>query len=161
MLEASIGTFRVLKERSAIAEVLIALGRLATSQGDNETAQASYQESWDLLRTIGAKELSINCLEGYGEVLVAQGAPGKAVQLWATAATSRAAIMSPMPPIYRTSYTQASNQPGLRVAKPHSNKSICRRDRFISQHLALSSSTFARRPWSGTGNAMHQSPSPV
>jgi len=106
-LEASIGTFRVLKERSATAEVLIALGRLARLENDYEAAQASYQESWDLLRTIGAKELSISCLEGYGEVLVPQGAPGKAVQLWATAATVRAEIMAPMPPVYRTSYIQA------------------------------------------------------
>jgi predicted ATPase/class 3 adenylate cyclase len=106
-LEASIGSFRVLKERSAIAEVLIALGRLATLERDYEAAQASYKESWDLLRTISAKELSISCLEGYGEVLVAQGAARNAVQLWATAATVRAEIMAPMPPIYRTSYIQA------------------------------------------------------
>ncbi len=107
MLDASIGTFRVLKEPSAIADVLISFGRLATLQGDTETAQTSYQESWALLQTIDAKELSINCLEGYGETLVAQGEPKRAVQLWATAATVRATIMSPMPPVYRPSYNQA------------------------------------------------------
>jgi predicted ATPase/class 3 adenylate cyclase len=106
-LEASIGSFRVLKERSGIAEVLIALGRLATLEHDYEAAQASYKESWNLLRTISAKEMSISCLEGYGEVLVAQGSVQKAVQLWATAATVRADIIAPMPPIYRTSYIQA------------------------------------------------------
>jgi tetratricopeptide (TPR) repeat protein len=107
MLEASIGSFRVLKERSAIAEVLISFGRLAMLERDTESAQASYQESWDLLRTLRATELSISCLEGYAEALVAQAAPAKAVQLWATAATVRATIMSPMPPIYRPSYIQA------------------------------------------------------
>jgi hypothetical protein len=60
-----------------------------------------------LLRTISAKEPSISCLEGYGEVLVARGAAGDAVKLWATAATVRADIIAPMPPIYRTSYIQA------------------------------------------------------
>jgi hypothetical protein len=97
----------VLKERSAVADVLITIGRLTLSQADNQAAQASYQESWNLLQTIAAKELSLSCLEGYGEVLVVQGAFRKAVQLWATAATVRAAIMSPMPPIYRPSYLQA------------------------------------------------------
>jgi tetratricopeptide (TPR) repeat protein len=114
VLEASIGTFRVLKERSAIGEVLMALGRLARVQGDNEAARDCYAESWDLLRTIGAKELSASCLEGYGEVLVAQGAPKRAVQLWATAATVRAAITAPMPPVYRASYIQA-----VAIARQH------------------------------------------
>jgi tetratricopeptide (TPR) repeat protein len=107
VLEASIATFRVLKERSAIGEVLMALGRLTRVQGDHEAARDCYAESWDLLRTIGAKELSVSCLEGYGEVLVAQGAPKRAAQLWATAATVRAAIVAPMPPVYRAPYLQA------------------------------------------------------
>ena len=38
---------------------------------------------------------------------MALGEPRKAVRLWGTAATVRAAIMAPMPPIYRTSYIQA------------------------------------------------------
>ena len=107
MLEASIGTFRVLKERSAVASALIALGRLASVQSDKETERASYQESWDLLRMIEAKELSASLLEAYGEALVAQGAAKKAVSLWATAATVRATIMAPMPPVFRASYVRA------------------------------------------------------
>jgi predicted ATPase/class 3 adenylate cyclase len=114
MLEASIGTFRVLKERTAIGEALMALGRLTNVQGDNETARAAYMESWELLRTTGAKERSVSCLEGYGEVLVAQGATKRAVQLWATAATERAAIIAPMPPVYRASYIQA-----VEIARQH------------------------------------------
>ncbi len=107
MLEASIGTFRVLNERSAIGEVLMTLGRLTNMQGDTEAARAAYMESWELLRTIGAKERSISCLEGYGEILLAQEEPKRAVQFWATAATERAAIIAPMPPVYRASYNQA------------------------------------------------------
>ena len=106
-LEASLATFRVLKERSAIGDVLLALGRLAQVQGDHEAAQDCYTESWHVLRSIGATEPSVSCLEGYGEVLIAQGATKKAVQLWATAATVRATIIAPMPPVYRASYRQA------------------------------------------------------
>src|SRR5205085_3379974 len=66
-----------------------------------------YEESWALLRAIGAKELSAACLEGYGQVLLAQGALRPAVRLWAAAATVRAAIVAPMPPVYRQAYLQA------------------------------------------------------
>ena len=55
----------------------------------------------------GDKELTAACLEGYGEVLVAQGEAKWAVQLWGIAATIRAEIVAPMPPIYRPDYVQA------------------------------------------------------
>jgi predicted ATPase/class 3 adenylate cyclase len=113
-LEASMSTFRALNERAAIGDVLMTLGRLAAAEGDYEAAQSAYTESWELLRTTGLKERSVSCLEGYGEVLVAQEAPEKAVQLWATAATVRAAIIAPMPPVYRASYRQA-----LTIARQH------------------------------------------
>ena len=41
------------------------------------------------------------------EVLVAQGEARWAVQLWGIAATVRAEIVAPMPPIYRPDYIQA------------------------------------------------------
>jgi hypothetical protein len=40
-------------------------------------------------------------------VLVAQGEARWAVQLWGIAATVRAEIVAPMPPIYRPDYIQA------------------------------------------------------
>lgn len=113
-LEASISTFRVLQERTATGEVLLALGRLAATEGEYEVARTACTESWELLRTTGAKERLASCLEGYGEVLVAQEASEKAVHLWATAATVRATIIAPMPPVYRASYRQA-----LAIARQH------------------------------------------
>ena len=85
----------------------MALGRQANAEGDYKSAQTAFAESWELLRTTGAKEHSVSCLEGYGEVLALQNEPVRAVQLWATAATVRAAIIAPMPPVYRVSYRQA------------------------------------------------------
>ncbi|HEX6484644.1 MAG TPA: adenylate/guanylate cyclase domain-containing protein [Ktedonobacteraceae bacterium] len=106
MLEDNLATLRTMGDRSGPAEILMALGRLAAFQGHNEDAQSCYQESWMLLQAIGAKELSAACLEGYGEV-VAQDAPQLAVQLWGAAATVRAAILAPIPPIYRPAYLSA------------------------------------------------------
>ena len=107
VLEESLATFKAIGERSGTAEALIALARLAAYQGENEPALACYVESWGLLRALGARKLSATCLEGYGEVAVALGEPERAAQLWGTAATVRAAIVAPMPPIYRTDYTRA------------------------------------------------------
>ena len=55
----------------------------------------------------GDRELAAACLEGYGEVLVAQGKAKSAVQLWWIAAAVRAEIVAPIPPIYRPDYIQA------------------------------------------------------
>jgi predicted ATPase/class 3 adenylate cyclase len=107
MLEESLAIFKAVGDRSCAAEALIALARLAAYRGENEAALACYTESWGLLRAIGARELSATCLEGCGEVALAQGEPGWAARLWGTAATVRAAIVAPMPPIYRTDYTRA------------------------------------------------------
>jgi tetratricopeptide (TPR) repeat protein len=106
MLAESLITLRTIGDRSGTAEVLINLGRLAAYQGDNKAALACYEESWSLLQTIGAKELSAACLEAYGGI-VSQDAPKSAVQLWGSAATVRAAILAPIPPIYRATYLAA------------------------------------------------------
>jgi predicted ATPase/class 3 adenylate cyclase len=106
MLEESLITLRTIGDRSGTAEVLINLGRLAAYRGDNKAALARYEESWSLLQTIGAKELSAACLEGYGGI-ISQDAPKLAVQLWGSAATVRAAILAPIPPIYRATYLAA------------------------------------------------------
>jgi len=107
LLAESLAIFKAVGDRSGTAEALIVLARLAAYRGENEAALACYVESWGLLRAIGARELSATCLEGCGEVALAQGEPGRAARLWGTAATVRAAIVAPMPPIYRTDYTRA------------------------------------------------------
>ena len=107
LLEESLATFKTMEDRFGAAEAHIALARLAASQGDEEAARALYKTSWELLGSAGAKELNAACLEGFGEVLLAANATERAVELWAIAATVRAAIVAPMPPIYRVSYVQA------------------------------------------------------
>ena len=110
MVEESIAIFKSIADRFGTAEARIALARVQSFEGKHEAARACYQESWQLLKTMDAKEVSAACLEGYGEVLVALGtreATNLAVKLWGTAATVRAAIVAPMPQVYRTAYRQA------------------------------------------------------
>ncbi len=107
MLEESLTIFKAVGERSGSAEVLISLARLASNQDEHEVAQSFYEESWELLRAIGARESAATILEGYGEILAAQGALNQAVQMWGTAATIRAAIVAPIPPVYRTTYIRS------------------------------------------------------
>jgi tetratricopeptide (TPR) repeat protein len=107
LLEESQATFKTVEDRFGAAETHIALARLAASQGDEEAARALYETSWELLSTSGAKELNAACLEGFGEVLLSEGAAEHAVRLWAIAASVRAAIVAPMPPVYRASYVQS------------------------------------------------------
>ncbi len=107
MLEESLAIFKGIGERSGTALALISFARMFAYRGEHEASRASYKESWDLLGAIGDRELAASCLEGYGEVLVAQGEARWAVQLWGIAATVRAEIVAPIPPIYRPDYIQA------------------------------------------------------
>ncbi len=105
--EKSVATFRELEYRIGVAESLISLARVESLQGDLAAARIHYEESWRLLRERDAKELRAVCLEGLGVVAALQGKPGGAARLWGIAATTRAAIGTPMPPVYRVSYGRA------------------------------------------------------
>ncbi|MGH2482054.1 MAG: tetratricopeptide repeat protein, partial [Ktedonobacteraceae bacterium] len=107
MLLESLAIFKAVGDRSGAADALISLARLAGRQEEYEAAQAAYAESWELLRAIGAKETAARCLERAGELMMAQGKPEQAVPLWGTAATLRATIVAPMPPVYRSTYVAA------------------------------------------------------
>src|SRR5207253_1697455 len=107
LLEESLAIFKGIGERSGTAMALISFARILAYRCEHVAAQACYKESWDLLGANGDKELIAACLEGYGEVLVAQGEAKWAVQQWGIAATVRAEIVAPMPPIYRPDYIQA------------------------------------------------------
>ena len=107
MVEESIATLKSIEDRSGAAEALIALARIKSYLHENEAAKRCYEESWQLLKGTGAKELAASCLEGCGEVLVALGMSEVAVTLWGTAATVRAAIVAPLPLAYQASYHQA------------------------------------------------------
>ncbi len=107
MLEESLTIFKAIGERFGTAEALISLARVAANRGEYEVALSFYEESWELLRVIGARERAATTLEGYGELLAAQGALRQAVQVWGTAAMIRAAIVAPMPPVYRATYNRS------------------------------------------------------
>jgi len=110
MLDESLATYRAVGDRSGAADALMSLAQLATRQGESEAAQAALVESWNLLRAIGAQETAARCLERAGAFAVVQGKPEQAVPLWGTASTIRAAIVAPMPPVYRASYVGAVAQ---------------------------------------------------
>jgi predicted ATPase/class 3 adenylate cyclase len=107
MVEESIAILKSMRDRSGAAEALIALARIKADLHENDAAKRCYEESWQLLQETGAKDLEAACLEGYGEVLTALGMPEVAVTFWGTAATVRADIAAPLPPVYQNSYHQA------------------------------------------------------
>ena len=107
LLEESLAIFKTMGDRSGTAEALISFARLAARESEYEAAQAAYEEGWTLVRAIGAKDMAARCLEGAGELAVAREMPERAVLIWGTAATLRATILAPMPPVYRAAYVAA------------------------------------------------------
>ncbi len=105
-LEESKKKFQVLGNRFGTAKVLISQARVEGHRGEWERACALYRESWKIVQTMEAQGLFATCIEGYGEVLVKQNAVVRAVQLWGLAATIRAAIAAPMPPVYRSRHVK-------------------------------------------------------
>jgi predicted ATPase/class 3 adenylate cyclase len=105
--EKSIANFNELEYRTGIAVSLVSLARVESFQGELAGARTHYEECWGLLKERDSKELRAACLEGLGKVVALQGAPEWAARLWGTAATIRADIRAPMPPIYRVSYGRA------------------------------------------------------
>jgi tetratricopeptide (TPR) repeat protein len=110
MLEESLATYRAVGDRLGAVDAYASLALLAARQGENEAAQAALVESWNLARTIGGQETAARCLERAGVIAAAQGKPEQAVPLWGTASTMRAAIVAPMPPVYRPAYVAAVAQ---------------------------------------------------
>ncbi len=107
LLEESVVTLKVVEDRMSIAESLISHARFLTHQGRCEEALTEYAESGRLVRTIGAKLVGAECLEGVAAVAVKLGRFEWAAQLWGTAAEVRAAIVAPMHRVYRPLYREA------------------------------------------------------
>ncbi|MHB8595942.1 MAG: tetratricopeptide repeat protein [Ktedonobacteraceae bacterium] len=108
--EECISLFRDLDDRSGVAQSLLTFSRALAYKGDGTAAYNACKESWILLREVGDSEQRATCLEQVGELIAASDKPEqleKAVQLWGKAATLRATLVAPMPPIYRTSYGKA------------------------------------------------------
>ncbi len=107
LLEESVATFKELGDRWSTAEALLSFARIAASLGEIATAAASFQESLAIAQEIDVKALIASALEGIGALATAQGEPEWAARIWGTARALRAAIGSPLPPVYRASYEQA------------------------------------------------------
>ncbi|HVB25690.1 MAG TPA: tetratricopeptide repeat protein [Ktedonobacteraceae bacterium] len=108
--EESITLFRDLDDRNGVAQSLLTFARVLACKGDGIAAYNTCKESWILLREVGDSEQRATCLEQVGELLGHAGRPdqlAKAAQLWGKAATLRATLVAPMPPIYRTAYGKA------------------------------------------------------
>lgn len=110
MLEENLALFKAMGNRSGIVETLLVLAYLALQQGEHESALNFYRECWKLLRDLGVRELAAMCLEGAAIIAIAQQAPERAVTFWGTAAAIRAAIVAPLPPVYREAYRAALAQ---------------------------------------------------
>ena len=108
--EESIAFFRDLDDRNGVAQSLLSLARVLAYRGDELAAYNTCKESWILLREVGDSEQRATCLEQVGELLENAGKPDQletAAQLWGKAATLRATLVAPMPPIYRPAYGKA------------------------------------------------------
>lgn len=107
MLEESLALFKTVGDRSGTVEALISIARSIEDRDEHGAALSFYEEAWALIRAIGVKEQAAALLEGYGQMLVSLGKAAKAVRLWGTAAALRAAIVAPLPPVYRADYLRA------------------------------------------------------
>ncbi|HLX39870.1 MAG TPA: tetratricopeptide repeat protein [Ktedonobacteraceae bacterium] len=108
--EESIAFFRDLDDRNGVAQSLLSLARVLAYRGDELAAYNTCKESWMLLREVGDSEQRATCLEQVGELLENAGKPDQletAAELWGKAATLRATLVAPMPPIYRPAYGKA------------------------------------------------------
>ncbi len=108
LAEESIALLREIGDRVPTCQALIGLARVVAFQGDLAAARRLYQECLAMLHETGCQEFIPTCLEGMGVVLAGQGVPLKAVGLWRTAKALREAMGTPMHPVYRTDYEQAT-----------------------------------------------------
>ncbi|GLV55260.1 hypothetical protein KDH_21070 [Dictyobacter sp. S3.2.2.5] len=92
---------------SSRSYILADLGLLAIQQEAISKAQALIEESLSLCTRVGDRWFIPSCLERLGEVVVRQGQPERAAQLWGAAAAMREKIGAPIPPIERAPYQNA------------------------------------------------------
>jgi len=86
------------------------LGFAAQTAGDYAQATVNYQQSLRLRLDLNDIDGAAWCLEGLAEVALATGAPQRAVQLWAVAATLRSTAGSTMSAKDRARYDHALAQ---------------------------------------------------
>lgn len=94
-------------ELSGIAESLFLQAKVAQAEGKYTKARSLYEECLLLAEKQGERDTQIYCLEGLGEVVVAQELPIWASLLWGTAARLRAEQNKPMSPLAHVDYAPA------------------------------------------------------
>jgi hypothetical protein len=82
------------------------LGRVACDQGDHDAAHAAYREGLEIFTSLGHKRGIARALEGFACSAWAQGNPGRALAIAASAAHLRQLISAPMPPLERLKFDQ-------------------------------------------------------
>jgi predicted ATPase/DNA-binding CsgD family transcriptional regulator len=94
LLEEALAQGRAMESQDDIARALCGLGRLALRQGDLDRARALYEEAVMILKQEAeipdrVQWVLASCLEGIGEIALAQGQAAWAVRLFACAAALR------------------------------------------------------------------------
>ncbi len=107
LAEESAAILRELGDRAGTSEAMIGLARVRAYQGDLVAAEQLYRESFTLLQEIHDKEFIPFCLEGLAAAKAGQGELLWAAHLWGTSEVQRAAIGTPIPPIYLEEYQRA------------------------------------------------------
>ncbi|GER91212.1 LuxR family transcriptional regulator [Dictyobacter vulcani] len=141
ILEEASQIFKDLNERHGSAETLVALARIKTRQGDREGARACYHQAWEYISVLKGKELAALCLEGYGQILVTQKEVSHAVQCWGIAATWRAQIVAPLPPVYRSAYLKALEQARAKLSQEEFQAAWLAGSQLVPEALQASSLT--------------------
>jgi hypothetical protein len=97
LFEETLAFARQLGDRQHCALSQIYLGHCASRRGDATTAATRYQEALRLCRAIGDRFLLAYALEGWGWATRGQGGDERAVWLYGTAETLRAATGAALP----------------------------------------------------------------
>jgi DNA-binding NarL/FixJ family response regulator len=100
----SLATFREIRDPWAISISLIWLGVAMQYLGEYDSATAYIKEGLALCLEVGIKRSIAEGLEGLARVVLAQGQPDWAVQLFGASATLRKTMHSPMSPADHIEY---------------------------------------------------------
>jgi hypothetical protein len=103
-LEESLAQFRDLDYTIGVGVTLIALARVAHTQGDSARAAQHFAQALALLRETPVSEVHHTAIEGLAGVAAAQGQPERAARLFGAAEALREAAGEPLPPAYRAAY---------------------------------------------------------
>jgi ATP/maltotriose-dependent transcriptional regulator MalT len=99
LVEESVQLFRTLHADSSLAEVLITLGQIVRTQGNNVAASRALREALQLAWAVGPRLLVVAALEGLAAVVVAQGQAELAARLLAAASVLRVQMGTPIRPV--------------------------------------------------------------